>query len=78
VMAMLVLGGLGTVQGAIVGAAVLTALPELLRVVADYRYTIFGIVLVLTVSFVGGGLVGRGGLAARALAAVPRRGDQPA
>jgi branched-chain amino acid transport system permease protein len=78
VMAMLVLGGLGTVQGAIVGAAVLTALPELLRVVADYRYTIFGIVLVLTVSFVGGGLVGRGGLAARALGAVPRRGGQPA
>lgn len=65
VMAMLVLGGLGTVPGAIAGAAVLTALPELLRPLADYRYTIFGLVLVLTVSFIPGGLLGHGGVVAR-------------
>lgn len=73
VMAMLVLGGLGTIPGAIVGAAVLIALPEVLRGAADYRYTIFGLVLVLVVMFVPGGLVGRDGLAARALAAVAGR-----
>jgi len=74
VMAMLVLGGLGTVPGAIVGAAVLTALPEILRPLADYRYTIFGLVLVITVSFLPGGIMGHGGLGDRALGRLrPRR-----
>jgi len=74
VMAMLVLGGLGTVPGAIVGASVLTALPEILRPLADYRYTIFGLVLVITVSFLPGGIMGHGGLLNRALGRLrPRR-----
>lgn len=58
VMAMLVLGGLGTLRGAVVGALILTALPELLRPLADYRYTIFGAVLVIVVMFVPDGLAG--------------------
>ncbi len=58
VMAMLVLGGLGTLRGAVVGALILTALPELLRPLADYRYTIFGAVLVLVVMFAPDGITG--------------------
>ena len=33
--------------GSIVGAAIVTLLPELLRVVQDWRMTIFGTILVL-------------------------------
>lgn len=58
VMAMLVLGGLGTIRGAVIGALVLTAIPELLRPMADYRYTMYGAVLVLIVMFFPGGIVG--------------------
>jgi branched-chain amino acid transport system permease protein len=42
-----VLGGLGTYWGPVVGAAVVTLLPELLRFVQDWRMTVFGSLLVL-------------------------------
>lgn len=58
VMAMLVLGGLGTLRGAILGAFLLTALPEVLRPIADYRYTVLGLVLVVIVMVAPDGLIG--------------------
>ena len=42
-----VLGGAANPFGSIVGAAIVTLLPELLRVVQDWRMTIFGTMLVL-------------------------------
>jgi len=60
VMAMVVLGGLGTIRGSILGAFLLTALPEILRPLAEYRYSIFGLVLVLVVMFAPDGLAGLG------------------
>ena len=55
---MVILGGMGNVAGAIVGAAALIALPELLRPFADYRYLIYGIVLLLLIRFRPQGLLG--------------------
>lgn len=52
------LGGLGNVAGAILGAAALIVLPELLRPFADYRYLIYGIVLLLLIRFRPQGLLG--------------------
>lgn len=40
-------GGAGTMSGAIVGASVLTILPEMLRFLAGWRLVIYGLVLVL-------------------------------
>ena len=42
-----VLGGVSNPLGSIVGAAIVTLLPEVLRVVQDWRMTVFGTMLVL-------------------------------
>ncbi|MEG2538196.1 MAG: branched-chain amino acid ABC transporter permease, partial [Clostridium sp.] len=47
ILCMVVLGGLGSIPGVILGAAILTLLPEALRDVATYRYAIYGILLAL-------------------------------
>jgi branched-chain amino acid transport system permease protein len=53
-----ILGGLGNIAGAIVGALVLSILPELLRGLVDYRYLLYGLALVLLVRFRPQGLFG--------------------
>lgn len=58
-LAMVVLGGLGSVPGAIFGGAVLAALPELLRFASEYRLAIYGGIMVLVVLFRPQGLLGR-------------------
>lgn len=60
VLVMVVLGGLGTVRGAVFGACFLTLLPELFRFVQDYRNLIFGITLVLLMLYAPKGLLGEG------------------
>jgi branched-chain amino acid transport system permease protein len=50
-LAAIVLGGMGTVAGVLVGATVLKLLPEKLRFVADYRLLTFGLLLVLMMRF---------------------------
>ncbi len=47
ILTMVVLGGVGSVPGIIVGATVLTILPEALRGISTYRYAIYGILLVM-------------------------------
>lgn len=44
-LAMLVIGGLGTLTGPIIGVALLLALPEVLRGAALYRYLLYGLAL---------------------------------
>ena len=46
-LTMVVLGGVGSVPGIIVGATILTILPEALRGISTYRYAIYGILLVM-------------------------------
>ena len=57
-LTMVILGGMGNVLGAIVGAVVLVGLPELFRVAAEYRILIYGVVLLLLVRFRPQGLLG--------------------
>jgi branched-chain amino acid transport system permease protein len=57
-LTMVMLGGMGNVLGAILGAVVLVALPELFRVAAEYRILIYGVVLLLLVRFRPQGLLG--------------------
>lgn len=42
-----VLGGIGNMRGSIIAAVVLTALPEMLRFLSDYRMLIYAIVLIV-------------------------------
>jgi branched-chain amino acid transport system permease protein len=47
ILAMVVLGGMGSIPGVVLGAAILVVLPEVLREYAQYRLTIFGLGLTL-------------------------------
>ena len=57
-LTMVILGGLGNIAGAIVGAVCLVTLPELFRAAAEYRMLIYGIALLLLVRFRPQGLLG--------------------
>ena len=57
-LTMVILGGLGNVLGAVVGAVALVSLPELFRVTAEYRVLIYGIALLLLIRFRPQGLLG--------------------
>ena len=56
---MVVLGGLGTLHGAIVGAAAFLLIEEVLSHYTHHWRIIFGPLLILAVLFIRGGLVGR-------------------
>ena len=58
VLSMVVLGGLGSVPGAILGAIVLGTLPELMRGFEQYRMLLFGLVLVAMMRLRPQGLLG--------------------
>jgi branched-chain amino acid transport system permease protein len=57
-LTMVILGGMGNVPGAILGAVALVSLPELFRVTAEYRVLIYGIALLLLIRFRPQGLLG--------------------
>jgi len=56
-MAMVIVGGMGTMIGPVIGAVVLTFLPELLRGFGELRLMIYGVALTLAVLFMPGGIV---------------------
>ena len=47
VLVFVVLGGLGSMRGSLIAAALLTLLPELLRQFSDYRMLVYAVVLIL-------------------------------
>ena len=57
-LTMAILGGLGNYWGAILGALILSALPELLRFAADYRALLYGLILIAVLRFRPQGLLG--------------------
>jgi branched-chain amino acid transport system permease protein len=57
VLAMVVLGGMGSILGVIVAALALKLLPEYLRTFAEYRMLVFGAVMVLMMIFRPQGLI---------------------
>ena len=54
---MVVFGGMASTFGAVVGAAVLTTLPQLLTVFKDYEMMVFGAVMMGTMIFLPRGVV---------------------
>jgi branched-chain amino acid transport system permease protein len=55
-MAMVVIGGIGSTWGVVIAAVALTLLPETIRFVNDYRLLVFGGLLVLVIRLAPGGL----------------------
>jgi branched-chain amino acid transport system permease protein len=62
VLTMIVFGGIGTIRGAVLGACMLTLLPELFRFVQDYRNLIYGATLIALMLYEPRGLLGDGSL----------------
>jgi branched-chain amino acid transport system permease protein len=52
-----VFGGSEVIWGAIFGAAFMTILPEALRVISEYRYMIYGVILILMMAFRPQGII---------------------
>jgi branched-chain amino acid transport system permease protein len=53
-----VIGGMGTFWGPIVGTVFMVTLPEFLRVFQDYRLLLLGILLIIMITFLPAGIVG--------------------
>ncbi|MBQ1907055.1 MAG: branched-chain amino acid ABC transporter permease [Firmicutes bacterium] len=58
ILVMVVLGGMGSMLGSVISAAVLTVLPELLRAFSDYRMVAYSLLLVIMMIFRPTGLMG--------------------
>jgi len=58
VIAMVVLGGMGSISGSVLAAIILTLLPEVLRPVKDYRMVIYSLMLIVLMITRPGGLLG--------------------
>ncbi len=72
ILAIVVLGGMGSTVGVVIAAFVLTVAPELLRSFAEYRVLLFGVLMVLMMIWRPRGLIriSRAGV-------VPRKGVAP-
>ncbi len=55
---MVIIGGLGSIYGSFLGAAILTLMPEMLRVFNDFDIVIYGALLIVMTIFMPAGLAG--------------------
>lgn len=56
-LAAVVLGGMGTVMGVLIGATILKLLPEKLRFFSDYRLLLFGLLMIVMMRFRPEGII---------------------
>jgi branched-chain amino acid transport system permease protein len=75
VLAMVILGGMGNIRGVLLGAAILTLVPELLRSTAAARFIVVGAIMTLVMILRPGGLLPRRGPAALAEVERPAPGS---
>jgi len=54
---MVIIGGLGSIYGSFLGAAILTILPEFLRVLQDFDIIVYGLMLIIMTMYMPGGLI---------------------
>lgn len=58
ILSIVILGGMGTQRGMYIGAILLIALPEVSRFLMEYRFVLYGVILVLMMRFRPAGLLG--------------------
>jgi branched-chain amino acid transport system permease protein len=57
VLIMVIVGGMGSIGGAIAGALIFTILPEILRIVKELRLVIFGVILLASIIYLPEGVI---------------------
>ena len=67
-LSMVVVGGIGTLWGPILGALIIGVLPEVFRPLTDYRILFYTMLLLLMIRFQPGGLLGENSAARRLFA----------
>ena len=73
-LSMIVVGGMGTLWGPLLGAIIVGILPEIFRPLVDYRILFYTVLLLLMIRFQPGGLLGDDSAARRLTARLlPRR-----
>ena len=77
ILSMVVVGGLGSIYGSIIGAVLLSVLPEALRELGSYRMIVVGVVLFFSILFLPKGLVGEVSALQLVRAQLRRRAAQP-
>jgi len=50
-LSLIIVGGLGSIPGVIVGSFILVGMPELLREFTEYRFLMYGILLIIMMLF---------------------------
>lgn len=58
ILCIVIFGGLGSIPGMIVGSILLISFPEVLRSLADYRFVVYGLLLIFMMRFRPQGLLG--------------------
>ncbi|MBH1942179.1 branched-chain amino acid ABC transporter permease [Mobilitalea sibirica] len=58
ILSIVILGGMGTIRGMFLGAAILVAFPEVARPLMEWRFVVYGLVLILMMRFKPQGLLG--------------------
>ena len=58
ILCIVIFGGLGSIPGMIVGSVLLIAFPEVLRALSDYRFVVYGLLLIFMMRFRPQGLLG--------------------
>jgi branched-chain amino acid transport system permease protein len=58
ILSIVILGGMGTIRGTFLGALILIVFPELSRALMDYRFVVYGIILVVMMRFRPQGVLG--------------------
>jgi branched-chain amino acid transport system permease protein len=74
ILIMVILGGLGSIVGSVLGAILLTVLPEALRGFAEYRMVIYSLLLIILMITRPQGLLGKAGaVKGKRMLAKPRK-----
>lgn len=58
ILAMVVIGGIGSTWGAVIGAIILTLMPEAFRFINDYKLLVYGSLLLVVMRFESRGIAG--------------------
>ena len=77
ILAMVVLGGMGSITGSIIGAVILSVIPEMLRGLSEYRMIIFGLIMMAVMIIRPQGIMGKGREFAKSAGKSRRRGGGP-
>ena len=58
ILSIVILGGMGTIRGMFIGATILIAFPEISRFLMEYRFVLYGLILVIMMRFRPQGILG--------------------